>query len=175
MNGNDIFGAWVPIRNHFYGAISMVAPPSLWGPFLWSHVYGLLLSYVHPRKAPRTKEIWRHSCLVASSAATCHMGSVLTIRLYEPGPTWHDDVECVGGNESVWWSGDYFWKVSSRLSHDHATPEWYGRLNSWVLWEKCTNSREDQTKYLAVSPVMDNFEQLDLKQFEKSPHPNFLN
>ena len=101
MNGNDIFGGWVPIRNHFYGAISMVAPPSLWGPFLWSHVYGLLLSYVHPRKAPRTKEIWRRSCLVASSAATCHMGSVLTIRLYEP----HECTKKKGG----WCAITTFW------------------------------------------------------------------
>ena len=28
---------------------------------------------------------------------TCHMGSVLTIRLYEQDPSRHDDVECVGG------------------------------------------------------------------------------
>ena len=31
-----------------------------------------------------------------------------------------------------------------------------------------------KTKYLAVSPVTDNFEQLDLELLEDLSHPNFL-
>jgi hypothetical protein len=31
-----------------------------------------------------------------------------------------------------------------------------------------------RTKYLAVSPVTDNFERHDIEADRKSPHPNFL-
>jgi hypothetical protein len=31
-----------------------------------------------------------------------------------------------------------------------------------------------KTKYLAVAPVMDNFEQHDFEAVQGSPHPNFL-
>ena len=44
----------------------------------------------------------------------------------------------------------------------------------WDLWEKCTTSRECKTKYLAVSPVTDNFEDQDFEAVQESPHPNFL-
>ena len=40
---------------------------------------------------------------------------------------------------------------------------------------KCTNlCRVLKTKYLAVSPVTDNFEQLDLELLEDLSHPNFI-
>ena len=139
------------------------------GPCLW------LPGVSHLWTATQEQRDWRRSSWEASSAATCHMGSVLTIRRYEPGPTWHDDVECVGGNGSVWWCGELPLKGLVLVF------SWPSRKMSvmvervdWVLWEKCTTSRECQTKYLAVSPVMDNYEQLDLKLFGRSPHPNFL-
>jgi hypothetical protein len=56
VNGMENIGG-VAIRIHFYGAMSMVAPSFLWEPSLWSHVYGLHLSYAHPWKAPMTMEI----------------------------------------------------------------------------------------------------------------------
>jgi hypothetical protein len=31
-----------------------------------------------------------------------------------------------------------------------------------------------KTKYLAVSPVIDNFERYDIEAVQGSPHPNFL-
>jgi hypothetical protein len=45
----------------------------------------------------------------------------------------------------------------------------------WVLWGKCTTSVEvKKTKYLAGSPVTDNFERHDFEAIQGSPHANFL-
>ena len=43
-----------------------------------------------------------------------------------------------------------------------------------VMWVKCTTSAEDQnSKYLAVSPVTDNIEQLRPEAVGRSRHSNF--
>jgi hypothetical protein len=47
------------------------------------------------------------------------------------------------------------------------------------LTESCGKSAQPvqsvKTKYLAVSPVTDNFERHDFEAVQGSPHPNFLN
>jgi hypothetical protein len=44
----------------------------------------------------------------------------------------------------------------------------------WVMWVKYTTSRECQTKYLGMSPVMDNSERLYMEPGQGF-HSNFLN
>jgi hypothetical protein len=113
---------------------------------------------------PGIKEISQVASLVASSTATCHYGLCLDqVCCMNPGPTWQADVRDVGWNESVWWSGELFQKglvlVFSRLFHTWLL---WNHGADWVIWEKCTTSRECQTKYLAMSPVMDSSERMDL-------------
>ena len=55
-----------------------------------------------------------------------------------------------------------FWKISSQFSPFHDALRVY-RMFGLIEdkgW-KCTTSAELETKILAVSPVMDNYEQLD--------------
>jgi hypothetical protein len=43
------------------------------------------------------------------------------------------------------------------------------------MWVKCTTSRYCETKYLVVSMVMDNYEQLYMEPVQGAHHSNFLN
>ena len=127
------------------------------------------------RKAPRTKEIGQVSCVVASSATTWQYGLCLdqlscenSARWTEGGSQWQD------GARPSWSEGLLLKSLVSVFSRPWRRMSIVVNGVDQNLWGKCTTSRECQTKYLAVSPVMDNYEQLSLELFGRSPHPNFL-
>jgi hypothetical protein len=140
-------------KGHFHGC-----PPSLWWPYLWDHIYDLLMSYAHPRKALRTMEIRQVPVYWLPCTAACHMGSVLIkyVVWTRSGVTWWCRM-------CRWeWLCLVAWGITSERSRLGLLPAIAHLrvmgLRGWPsLAGKVYKPLECvKTKYLAMSPVMDN-------------------
>ena len=70
--------------------------------------------------------------------------------------------------------GKFFWNISSRSSLFHFIIGCNGGGNDWVLWWKCTPSRELKLSILSRVPGYGQFWATRLGSCWRSPHPNFL-
>jgi hypothetical protein len=79
-----------------------------------------------------------------------------------------------------WSASGLFWGIASERSRLSLHLAIWAKWASWQkgLTESCGKSAQPlqsvKTKYLAVSPVTNNFERHNFEAVQGSPHPNFL-